>query len=42
MSELPLPDKKATWEEVFKYALIRYKNNESRALSFTRGWFNVS
>lgn len=32
--------KNAKWDEVYTYALEKYKGDESKALSFTRGWFN--
>lgn len=35
-----LPHKTAQWDEVFIYALDKYKGNEDKALKFCRGWFS--
>lgn len=35
-----VPNKKSNWDEVFIYALDKYKGNEDKALKFCRGWFS--
>jgi hypothetical protein len=36
-----IPHKKSSWDEVFRYALDKYKGNEERAVKFCRGWFSA-
>lgn len=35
------PHKSASWDEVFRYALEKYKGNSERATKFCRGWFSA-
>jgi hypothetical protein len=38
---MELPDKKASVDDVFRFAMDKYGGNEQKARSYVRGWFSV-